>query len=378
MKKFSKIISFVGMFAICMLLFVGCGEHKHTLGDWQTDDSEHWKVCSECNEKVELASHTYQNGECTACGKTESVSGSEGLTYQHYNSDQNSWTVTGIGTCTDSVITIPQTYQGKSVVSIGTRAFEKAGSSPDTVTKIIIPSTVTNIGGYAFNGRTSEIEFINPTITAIGEYAFRGYNGVSLTIPKTVTSIGQCAFMRCENLISFTFEDGIEIEELPGNIFYECSSLLALEIPASVKRLTCDYYLNLENGTFKNVPAVITFEEGSQLEFIGNFYFLGFKGTVVLPESYTKVDEYAFYSRDGAKIILPATVTEIESNGLSSWDSYYGHESFSELKIFFMGSQSQWDTIIANSASNSLGDYTVVYVADEWELVNGVPTAKSN
>ena len=36
-------------------------------GIWQSDETSHWKLCS-CEEKVDVASHTWNNGVCTVCG----------------------------------------------------------------------------------------------------------------------------------------------------------------------------------------------------------------------------------------------------------------------------------------------------------------------
>lgn len=53
-------------------------EHQHTLGDWETDGTSHWKVCSECGAKADegacTAGNTWKSDaeehwhECTVCG----------------------------------------------------------------------------------------------------------------------------------------------------------------------------------------------------------------------------------------------------------------------------------------------------------------------
>ena len=43
--------------------------HQHTLGDWEHDETNHWKTCSGCNEKVGKAEHDFDsNGICKECG----------------------------------------------------------------------------------------------------------------------------------------------------------------------------------------------------------------------------------------------------------------------------------------------------------------------
>ena len=43
--------------------------HQHTLGDWEHDETNHWKTCSGCNEKVGKAEHDFgEDGVCKECG----------------------------------------------------------------------------------------------------------------------------------------------------------------------------------------------------------------------------------------------------------------------------------------------------------------------
>ena len=43
--------------------------HQHTLGDWEHDETHHWKTCSGCNEKVGKAEHNFNSdGVCKECG----------------------------------------------------------------------------------------------------------------------------------------------------------------------------------------------------------------------------------------------------------------------------------------------------------------------
>ena len=77
---------------------------------------------------------------CEVCGQ----GASSGLSYSQ-NSD-NTYTVTGIGSCADTEIVIPKKYNGNLVTSIGNNAFENCGG----LTSITIGNSVTSIGDYAF------------------------------------------------------------------------------------------------------------------------------------------------------------------------------------------------------------------------------------
>ena len=55
-------------------LYVGPGtpaptpEHHHTLGDWQHDETNHWKTCSGCHKKVGEALHNFGEDGVCECG----------------------------------------------------------------------------------------------------------------------------------------------------------------------------------------------------------------------------------------------------------------------------------------------------------------------
>ena len=70
-------------------------------------------------------------------------------------------------------------------------------------TKVVIPDSVTVIGGGAFWGCESLKEITIPdSVTEIGGHAF--YYCLSLkeiTIPDSVIDIGECAFKGCEDLV---------------------------------------------------------------------------------------------------------------------------------------------------------------------------------
>ncbi len=85
-------------------------------------------------------------------------------------------------------------------------------SDEDTeITNLIIPNSVTSIGGSAFwncSGLTSVT--IPNSVTSIGYNAFLGCSGLtSVTIPNSVTSIGAEAFFGCSGLTSVTIPNSV-------------------------------------------------------------------------------------------------------------------------------------------------------------------------
>lgn len=126
---------------------------------------------------------------------------SEGLSFS-VDSEQGIATVTGIGTCTDTDIVIPNEHKGYAVTAIGYEAF-RANTG---ITSVIIPTSVTSIKSYAFNGCTGLISIDIPnSVTEIGWYAFSGCNGLtSAIIGNGILKIYGYAFRGCSNLVGIT------------------------------------------------------------------------------------------------------------------------------------------------------------------------------
>ena len=95
----------------------------------------------------------------------------------------------------------------------------------EETTDLVIPESVTSIGGYAFYGCTGLTSVtIGKSVTSIGGYAFYGCTGLtSVTIPNSVTSIGEEAFSGCSGLTSVTIPNSVT--SVGGKAFYNCSGL---------------------------------------------------------------------------------------------------------------------------------------------------------
>ena len=177
------------------------------------------------------AGHKYANGKCLKCGKKSPYS--EGLAFTS-NGDGTCY-VSGIGTCTDTNIIIPETSpNGESVTSIGSYAFYGcsklqyniydnakylgneqnpylylAYSINDDITSCDIHDNTRFIGDNAFASCSNLTSVTIPdSVTSIGNYAFYSCNSLtSVTIPRSVTSIAEFAFADCDSLTSVIFND---------------------------------------------------------------------------------------------------------------------------------------------------------------------------
>ena len=76
------------------------------------------------------------------------------------------------------------------------------------ITDLVIPNSVTSIGGYAFSDCTGLTSVtIGNSVTSIGNKAFYDCTGLtSVNIPNSVTSIGESAFYNCSSLKDLYFD----------------------------------------------------------------------------------------------------------------------------------------------------------------------------
>ena len=274
-------------------------DHVHTTGDVVVEDKveatcksegSYYEVlyCTECNKAIskkkvttdKLSQHTYANGTCTVCGETQKFS--EGLAYEEV---LGKCIVTGIGSCKDTDIVIPEEYNGKPVVGIKEEAFYWRTN----LKSIIIPDSVTSIGNSAFY-RCEQLTSISiPNgVTSIGEYTFSYcYSLASIDMSDNIKSIGKSAFENCHCLTSIDIPN--TVANIDSNAFEGCNSLTSIEIPSGVTSIGSHAFSGCSNLTgvvINNGVTSIgwgTFSECTKLS------------SIVIPASVTSVEEWAFY-----------------------------------------------------------------------------------
>ena len=223
------------------------------------------------------------------------VSPSHGFDYTS-SDDGTYYIVSGIGTCTDTDIVIPEAYEGKPVKAIGEYAF-----ADNNITSVTIPNNVTSIGDYAFEDCSALTSVtLGNGVASIGSYAFRScfalqniivaednttYKSIdgnlytkdgktlvqyaidkpetSFTIPDGVTSIGDDAFAYCATLTFVDIPDSVT--NIGERAFGGCTALASVVIPNGVIRIS--------DGAFQNCLRLTSATIGDGVTSIGDHAF---------------------------------------------------------------------------------------------------------
>ena len=197
------------------------------------------------------------------------------------------------------------------VTSIGDCAFENCSS----LTDIVIPDGVTNIGKCAFEGCRSLTDIVIPDgVTSIGDCAFEGCRSLTdIVIPDGVTSIGDCAFANCFSLTGIVIPDSVT--GIGKFAFSGCSSLSSVVIPDSV---SC-----IGSGAFKNCSSLSSLVIPDCVTSIGNYAFAYCKSLtdIVIPNSVTSIGDNAFrHCSSLSSLVIPESVVNLNGNPFCRWD----------------------------------------------------------
>lgn len=392
--------------------------HDHIFGEWQitkdatcSQNGEETRLCS-CGEKetrtVALLPHfagawvvekeptikipTPDDPDerepglkcqfCDRCGakldeELIPATGSLGLAYA-INPDGKTFSVAGIGNCTDEDVIIPENFCGYHVTSVMSNAFREC----ETIKSVTLPDTVTVIGQYAFaDCKTLEYIYLPQGLVEIGERAFwdcitlkkidipstvtviqdgaftacRQLESVvipnqitvlapsvfssctklkSVTLPAGLVSIGERAFDGCERLQTIDIPSGVT--QIGAHAFSSCSSLVRVDLPMGLtvieeKLFQWCYSLttvtipegveSIENDAFRDCISLVNIDIPNSVTKIGSAAFLGCSSLkrIVIPEGVEVIERNLFnYCSKLTEVILPYGITSI---GYSAFDA---------------------------------------------------------
>ena len=236
----------------------------------------------------------------------------------------------------------------KGVTSIGKYTFKECAN----ITSISIPTTLKEIGDYAFYGCTNlegDLGFVK-NLTQIGECAF--YNcskligemtfsseikivpsnafvnvGIrKLILPPTINELKSSAFSNCNNMQELVLPITLNVSTF-GSAFSGCKSVTKVRFTPGVG-IVPDYS---KNNYYRITPWYISSDNGSNIE-------------IIMEEGIASIGEYTFSGCSNIKkIVFPSTLSEIKSNafnGVTNSTNYY------------RGSETDWAGITGVNQSN--------------------------
>ena len=186
------------------------------------------------------------------------------------------------------------------------------------ITSIEIPSNVTTLGNYVFQGCSGLTSLNLPAgITKIGYNAFQGCSGLtSLNLPAGITEIDKYAFYDCNGLTSLNLPAGIT--EIGENAFQYCSGLTSLNLPAGVTEIGYRAFKGCSGLTSLTLPAGITE--------IGKEAFYGCSGLTsiyVYAEKVPKIYSDVFLGIDAKKCTLYVPMGTYDDYWVSDFGNYF-------------------------------------------------------
>ena len=188
---------------------------------------------------------------------------------------------------------------------------------PQGKTSVTIPSSIRNIGEYAFHGCDKIKSITIPEgVFSVSNQAFSGCNGLTaVNIPKSAGFVSSLAFSGCKNLKSITVDknnkyysavDGVVYNKDKTMLLIVPNAKAALNIPATVTEI------GSYSVSYNSAMTSLTIPSGVKTIYDNAFYYSTKLKTITVPDSVTSIGRSAFYycaSLESFKV--PAKVTQL-------------------------------------------------------------------
>lgn len=214
---------------------------------------------------------------------------------------------------------------------------DSAEEQPSVVpnTLITVNYTGTLVPEKAFAGLTHLTTVTFDKATAVGASALEGCTSLAaLTVPSSVTEIGAYAFRNLRSLETVNF-DAVRCADVTEGLFYNSGTIsgaITVTIGGSVEDIPANlFYSGATGGMYARVTKVV-FESGA-LRSVGSSAFRGLRNLVAeikLPVGLERIGENAFYGAAAEILTVPYTVTALGASAFGSMSSLTAIDFYAE------------------------------------------------
>ena len=289
-----------------------------------------------------------------------------------------------------------------SVTSIGDRAFSRCFS----LKYISIPKSVIGLNGNPFDEWYGKLECLSPNFVYEDDIlfnkdksriiSFRNQNIKSYVIPSSVTSIDDSAFSSCRFLSEIVIPSSVT--SIGEGAFSSCSFLSDIVIPTSVTSIGDCAFSGCDSLKYISIPKSVICLNGNpfaewkgKLECLSpNFVYeddvlfnkdksriISFRNqnikSYVIPSSVTSIGDRAFSScRSLSEIVISSSVTSIGDLAFSFCDSLSEiviPSSVTSIGDFAFSDCRSLSKIVIPSSVTSIGDYAFLGCRSLSEIV---------
>lgn len=256
-------------------------------------------------------------------------------------------------------VIVPEKVAGRTITVMGA-----ALRDDPSITGVVLPDSITEIGSGAFRGCTNLSEINWPkNLAEIKDYAFYGTALKNITIPKSVVVIYysafsysklqrvrfsgekihlKWAFSECKELNDIVLPSEIYTDDgaplyhtvrmMAEELFENCVALKNVIVPANTK--------GIRKRAFNGCKALQSVAMPNYLELLGESAFKDCISLpkIVIPDGPTKIEKSTFQGDIRLeKIYIPKTVTSISQSAFQKCnnlkDVYYGGTSADWLNV---------------------------------------------
>ena len=286
-----------------------------------------------------------------------------------------SYTVSGIGNCTDTWVAFPKKHNNKDITEIKSEAFR----GNNTIKKLVLQDNVEKIRSCAFYG--SQVEFLNVNAKRFVEIqAFQNSNLKEVYFGKNVENIVQRSFDGCRNLKKIKINT--EIADFNGLIF-QGSPISEIKV-------------NKDNSKYKVIDNILYSKDETAIYYCAPIW----KTEFTIPDNVIQINTAAFRAnRTLTKIIINDNIKIVNQAAFSNCSNleyvYLNAEEINGIETFrdssisridigknvkkigvpfrncrnltqinYLGTIEEWNRIDVNASWNSSSNITKVICTD--------------